>query len=236
MKGFIINNGVQYSCDLAGESWKQGDTIKGTIEIQSSEIPSRIVLASGQKKKITTKDPKAYTVLETKEFEVSDETSPFEIILDEDCPISGMYILFGAGDELHSLGSLELPVEPARAITSFLEVLNTFFKFKVKGSLKSNKQGFVEAKIGIPTSQEYSNVVSLKLLLKMNDKNLNVSYNFEVNKVNYVDGDAKLQKVKVVFDEKITPTDYLIYGDSINQDGLMKSISPILEQVKKKQF
>ena len=236
MKGFIISSGVQISCELEGESWNQGDTIRGKLEIQDSDTPGRVVLVNGAKKKIAAKDAKSVVVIEDKTFSASNEPSSFEIKLDPACPIDGMYMLFGTGEDLFELGNLELPIQADKTIMAFLEVLNIFYKFKVKGTLKTNKKGFVDAKITIPTSKDFSNVKSLKLLLKMDGDNLNVSYNFEVEKINYAEGDAKLQKEKKVFETTLTPKDYLIYGDSVNQDGIMKSISVVLDEVKKKQF
>lgn len=234
MKAYNIKNGVQFSCDLKGEKWRQGNTISGVLEINDPSIKGKVILALGTKKKINSKDPKAYIVIDTIDLKADGGAQNFEFELASDCSINETYILFGTGEDLFEYGNLLVKIEPSEIIEGFLEVFNIFFKFKTK-KIKSVKSGFIEATLEIPKAKEYSNMLSVKTLLKIDDQNLVMNYEFTINKVDFSDGHPSFTKEKMIFDKTMNPKEYLMYG-ALNQDRLKDSISKVVNQVKKKQL
>ncbi len=235
MKAFNIKNGMQFSCSLKGESWRQGSCINGLLEISSKEVTGRVVLALGTKKKITKRDPKAYTIIDAKEFELGNDNMSFEFSLTKDCSVAETYLLFGSGEDLFEYGNLLLSIEPSEIIEGYLNILNLFYKFKTK-KIKSNKNGFIEASVTVPPSKEYANIVSLKILLKLVDDKLVVVYDVVINKVKFEFGITQVVKDKMIIEKDLTAKEYLIYGNSINQDLIKESIGEVIEQIKKKQL
>ena len=235
MRGFNIKDGVQFNCNLNGEVWRQGDCINGSLEIDDPSIGGNIYLVLGKKKKILNKDPKAFSIINKKSFSPSTEAQQFEFQLEKNCSISDTYLLFGSGDDLFEYGNMLLPLKEHKLIEDFLEVFTLFYKFKTK-KLKSNKLGYVEATIEVPSSRAHTNIISLKMLLKIKGDDLIMSYQFVLNKINFESGTGILDKETFEVDKILTPKEYLIYGTSFNQEVVRKSIDEVFEQIKKKQL
>jgi len=114
----------------------------------------------------------------------------------------------------------------------FLDFFGKFYRFNLKG-IKS-KEGYIEARLVPPSSREFTTVDGLKCLLRILEKNLEIKYSFDVKVLDFAGGSTNLIKKKMEFEQVLTPKEYLIFGDTPNQDGIIKAIGEILEQVKSK--
>lgn len=249
MKTIIIKNPIEFNFEAKGEKWRQGEKLSGVVLVKNNgaekvEIPFlKVMLLSGIYKKVKVKDPKAFEPFmdivlskniaingnEVKEF-------PFEFMLPHDCRITdkdgSVYLALLDNDESVQTGNMELNILPKIMLTQFLEIMDNFIRFKI-GPLKSNK-GMIEVKLTPPTSKDFSQVEGLVLKLKEVDKNLVVEYHFTNKKIEMNGSSMTTSKVALKFDQTISFKEFYIYGDSVNQDGIIVLINSILNEVKPK--
>lgn len=248
MKGTVFLKPLEYNIEVSGEKWCQGDKIKGMLKIKnhSSELlkmPSlKVSLAEGIYKKIKSKEAKAWKSLaETKlegsfSLEAQQEKSyTFEYTLPENCLITdknaSLYLVFFDKEEWPS-GHIELVIEPRPVISQILETIQSFLRFKVV-QVKYAK-GMVEVKLTPPSSsRELSVIDSLILSLSEVERNLTLSYEFNLRVLDVGAATMQTQKKTREFEQKFTSKQYLQY-DSLNQDFLLQSINTVLNEVKPK--
>lgn len=249
MKTIIIKNPIEFNLEAKGEKWRQGDKLTGLLTIKNNgaskvEIPFlKLALLVGIYKKVKVKDPKAFELFQElpqeKNFVISANESkefPFEFILPLDCRITdkdgSVYLALIDKDDVVPMGNMELSILPRLMITQFLEIMDNFIRFKI-GALKFNK-GMIEVKLTPPTSKDFSQVEGLLLKMKEVEKNLIVEYHFTNKKIEMNGSSMSTTKVAQKFDQTITFKEFYIYGDSVNQDGIIKLINSILDEVKPK--
>lgn len=248
MKGTFFSKPLEFTLNIQGECWKQGEPVIGTLSVANNGSTScqinkmGVVLAYGDSKKIKAKDPKSFNIINSVTFEnvelQSKEISnlKWKFSLDANCPITenkgGLYIICKMDDDLFKVGQLQLNIAPSDIIHNFIEVFKLFFKFQVK-SLK-NKNGSLEVKMLPPHSKELGSIEQLILLIKMENDQINIQYNFKIKKMNYIGSVMTLSSENVEIKQLIEPSQYKIYGDAPNQDGMRKAITLILDEIKKK--
>lgn len=246
MKGIIFLKPLEYNIEAVGESWRQGDKIKGTLKIKNHSTEKIVIpllhvrLLSGNYKKIKSKDQKAWEHLQTITLgenlglSASEElTFPLEFSLAEDCPITdkngSLYLAFFDRDEISPAGHIELAIAPKQIITQILEVFENFLRFKVK-EIKHAKNK-IEVKLTPPTSRELSNVDSLILSLSEVNKTLTLDYTFSLRVLEMTGATMVAQKKTKEFKQTLTSKQYLIYGESLNQDHILSSVNEVIKEV-----
>lgn len=248
MKGTFFQKPLEYKLNIDGESWTQGSQINATLSIANhssekidlSSIGAHLCLATT--KKLKAKDDSAFTFIESalmtdKELEANSEVElSFSFNLASDCSITentlSLYILCGSKESPFDGGMLQLKVVPTPSIISFIEVFENFYKFKFK-PLK-NKKEYVEAKVTPPDSNDWRSILSMALKMKMTESDLELIYSFKLKKMSYEDSIMGTKDSKLDIKVLLTKKEYSGFGDVVNQDGIMKSINEVLEQVKLK--
>lgn len=251
MKATVIFKPLEYSIEAVGEKWHQGDLLKGTLKIKNHslekiELPLlRVALCEGHYKKIKAKDAKGWNCIsenilaEKMAINPSEEKDySFEFKLTETCAITdkngSLYLAFFDKEEEIPAGNIELVIGPKLIVKQILEVFENFLRFKVKET-KSGK-GVVEIKLVPPASRELSNIDGLLLSISEIEKNLTLKYFFNFRILNIAGATVQSEKTTKEVEQNFTSKQYLIYGDSLNQDFIIKSIQEVLEIVKTKQF
>lgn len=249
MKGTIFLKPLEFNIEAVGEKWRQGDKIKGTLKIKNHsdekiELPQlAVALSEGAYKKIKEKDNKAWKVLTKntlaenlvlngpQEMEYS-----FEFALPEDCLITdkggSLYLAFFDKEDSWPAGHIELVVEPKQVFSQILEIFENFLRFKV-AQIKSNK-GMVEVKLNPPSSREFSTVDSLVLSMSEIDKKLTLDYLFNVRTLDMTSGTMQTQKKTKKVVQEFESKQYLVYGQSLNQDFILASLTSAVNDVKPK--
>ena len=250
MKGTFNHSPLEYSLNIRGESWKQGERLRGSLKVKNTSSEELnlsnygVTLAFGDIKKLHSKKDKAFTNSAEVLFEDlllapnSEENLSFQFQLDKDCPItekaSSLYVLCGEPEKPFEGGLLQLAIAPYTVISNFTHVLETIYRCKIK-SLK-NKKGQIEAKVQVPDSKSYAAVQALSLLMRLTGDQLELSYTFKLKVTNFEHGimgtKDEVREIKSV----LSPDQYQIYGDSPNQEGIGKAIDEVLEQIKTKSF
>lgn len=246
MKGTIFLKPMEYNIEALGEKWRQGDKIKGTLKIKNHSAEKivasviKIALLAGSYKKVKVKDKKAWdrvqliTAAENISLSGNGEVEfPFEFQLSENCPITdkngSVYLAFFDEDEAWPVGNIELTIKPKIVIEQVLEVFVNFLRFKVK-EIKYSRS-MIDVKFAPPVSREMSNVDSLILSISEVDKTLTLDYVFQLRVLEMTGAAMVAQKKTKEFKQTLISKQYLIYGDSLNQDFIISSANEVLKEV-----
>jgi sporulation-control protein spo0M len=248
MRGTLFKDSAEYNIDIKGESWTQGETISGEMKVINQGAQDLnldnigIRLSWEELKKVKNQDPKAFKDGSLKKSEEErtiiepnqEAVIPFEFKLEEDCPITdkkgSYYMVYGPQAEGSEPGILQLKVTPRPILNQFLEIFENFFRFKVKE--KKSKKGFIEVKMVPPGSKDYMTIVGLNLLMKIEETNLILKYQFNLKNLDYSGEGVALKKKKQVIEQSLKQKEYLFFGDAPNQDGIIQSIQNALDKVK----
>lgn len=241
MKGTHFKQPLEYKIEIAGESWKQGSNVQGTLEVKchSGEDISisrlGVQLSYCTKKKLKEKDLAGISEIESS-LRSGDSTSlDFNFTLSEKCPITekskSLYLIYGDLDNPFDSGFLEIEVTPSKTITDFIQTFEQFFRFKLK-TLKM-KKNVIEAIATPPASKDWTSIQKMSLQFSMEGDTLLVNFIFSLKKMSF---DSSVEKTK---DEKrevslsIGKSEYERYG-TFNQEAIQKMISDVLEQIRVK--
>jgi hypothetical protein len=249
MKATVILKPLEFTLEAVGEKWHQGETLRGNLKIKNhSDEEIKIerlksALYQGNYKKIKAHDLKGWTLVEEKVLEdkltivaAEEKNYSFEFNLNESSVITdkngSLYLAFFDKDEKIPTGHIELVVEPKVVIKQVLQIYENFLRFKVK-EIKFDK-GLVEVKLIPPSSRELSNIDGVLLSISEIDKNLTLKYTFNYRALDLSSPTMQVEKKTKTVEEKFSSKQYLIYGDSINQDFIVEAAQTVLNTVKTK--
>jgi sporulation-control protein spo0M len=244
MKGTFFSKPLEWNIETTKESWGQGEVVEGILKVknhgtEAAELSNAgVALANADIKKVHAKAEGAMK-FEVKETFTStlapSETKEltFKLMLPPNCAVTdkkaSFFLTYGReASENH----LMLKVEPKVLFTKVIGLLDTFHRFKLK-EMKAAKNG-VEFKLIPPSSREMANLESLSLIFSMNGENMQMDYDFQVRKLDTESVTTKVNKVAVKIQKLLTPKEFSLGGDMINQDTLLKSLESVLSEVKMK--
>tara|TARA_R110000868_G_scaffold209490_2_gene459300 strand:- start:1092 stop:1826 length:735 start_codon:yes stop_codon:yes gene_type:complete len=243
MKGTVFQKPFEFNLEIPGESWTQGQTLKGSLLVKNHGTDSLdyqnsgVALALGKMKKVKTKDADAFEVLETMSFGDKQESLSFEFKLPTNGPISdkshSLYLIYGdlSGRE----GHLQLNVEPSETFKPLLNVLDIFFRFKLKE--RKFSKDCIEFKLVAPDAKEFKGLETLILKMKEEeDQAIDFTATFNLQNVGITDGNVAVQKKKETRKVSLKSSDYLFQKDSPNQDAIRKIFQDLFDDVITKQY
>lgn len=241
MKAQFFNKPLNYTLNLDGDEWSQGSVIQGDLNVSNTSSDSIDLTKLGahlcycQNKKLKAKDPKGIQILQSSLFLSGKNDLKLNFTLEPNSPITdssgSLQILCGDIDDPFRCGMIELKVSPAKVIEDFIEVFELYYRFKFK-SLK-NKKNFIEAQVSPPTTKEWAKVQKMNLQMELNGEDLVVKCICSIKTLSF---DTTIHKTK---DEKkeilmnIVKKEHTQYG-AVNQEGIKKHISKMLEELKLK--
>jgi hypothetical protein len=245
MKGTFFNQPLEWNIQTDKESWGQGECIKGTLRLKNhGQDPvdltgAGVAIAFADIKKVHARTQGAMKTEASATF-TEKELAPhaeleltFELKLPENCAVtdkkSSYYLSYGKS---HNESHLMLKIEPNPLFTKVIGLLDTFYRFKLK-ECKSSKSG-VEYKLVPPTSRDMANLDSLNLTFALQENSLLMNYDFQVRKLDTSGVVNKVNKESVIILKSLTPREFSLGKDMINQDFLLKSIEGVIGQVKLK--
>ena len=245
MKGAFFSKPLEWNIETDKESWLQGENITGILRIKNHGTESvdltdaGVAIAHADIKKVHARadgamkfDAKALFIGTELKGQGQKEL-PFSLALPANCPVTdkkaSYYITYG---KKHSENHLMLKVEPKVIFGRVIGLMDTFLRFKLK-EYKAAKNG-VEYKLIPPTAREMANLDSLNLIFYMEGENLQMEYDFQVRKLDASGPVNKINKVSVKILKVLTPREFSLGKDMINQDTLLKSIESVLNEVKLK--
>ena len=245
MKGTFFNKPLEWNIETQGESWQQGGTVTGTLTVKNhgaetvSLGETGVGLSLAEIKKVHSRAEGALKPEATATFALAELASGSSTSLDFTFAIgpnsavtdkkSSYYLGFGKN---FSESNLQVKVEPKALYSKVVSLLDTFHRFKLK-EVKAQKKG-VEFKLLPPTSREMANVDSLLLTFSMQEQNLALKFDFQVKKLDTASVTTKINKESLSIERILTPKEYSLGKDMINQDQLLKAVEGVLAEVKLK--
>jgi len=243
MKGTFFNKQIEWNIETTGESWFQGDTLKGVLKVKNHGLESvdftdsGVSLSLGEIKKVQARAENALKIEQTKKLENSNLNSgatievPFSFQIDPNAAVTdkklSYYLSFGRN---FNESQLQVKISPKPLFTKIVGLLDTFYRFKLK-EFKTAKKG-VEFKFIPPTSREMANIESLLLTFSMEGSDLSMIFNFQVKKLDTSSVTTKLNKESLFIKKELTPKEYSLGPDMINQDHILNCLEKVLSEVK----
>lgn len=245
MKGTFFSKPLEWNIETDKESWSQGEAIKGTLRLKNHSSDTiklneaGVAIAFADIKKVHARSEGAMkfdakAVFPETELKGQEQKElPFSLTLPANCAVTdkkaSYYLTYGNN---HSESHLMLKVEPKVLFGKVISLMDTFFRFKLK-EYKAAKNG-VEYKLIPPTSRDMANLESLNLIFSMQGENLQMDYDFVVRKLDTEGVVNKINKLSMKFQKNLTPREFSLGKDMINQDVLLKSIEGAIAEVKLK--
>lgn len=232
MKGTFHIAGQSLEITLDKQVWNNDDILTGKLNLTSqAELDADTILALNlceiDLRKLKKKDPKAFQSLQR--IELNPGTKEYDIHLDPNQlghlhvisdGVFSVAVVIEENNNLLDAPQLQLQIKPSPVIDEFLKIFETFKRCSIK-SIK-NKKKEIEVKLKTPTTGEMAKVDSLALLINLQNKNLKLTYQFQIKKI--VMGGAgvetKKEKIKVV--QELEEKDFMSFGELDQQKCLSK--------------
>lgn len=238
MKGTYFQKPFEFNLIVEGESWKQSDPVSGTLVMKNHGTQEE-PLSSFQVSLAYGKAPDGFEVLTSVAADGSrklpakgEERLSWKFDLDRNCPVTekskSLYLLYGKSDSPEKMGQLQLIVHPFWVIQSFLDTLQTQFRFVLK-TQKSNK-GSVEVKLAPPSSKAFAVIESLVLQMKFEGEQFQVRYLFNVNKIDASAG-MTLKKAKQELEQSYRKDEYQTPSGRYNHERMEAAVGEVFKEL-----
>ncbi|MGZ3686673.1 MAG: hypothetical protein ACXWP5_07090 [Bdellovibrionota bacterium] len=240
MKGTFFQKPLEYRLEVEGESWNQGDPVRGALIVKNHGADAAALdevgvhLADGMLRKVRAKSPEAFDLLASASFEAGANVAPqnearlsWEFTTDRNCQITdsfgSLFLVYGRGKATEAMGQLQMAVRPEVVIQEFLKALTITFRFVQKGQKSSKNR--VEVKLAPPDGNKgFVMVESLTVFFKYEDAG--------VLAVDYVFLHVKKSKKEV--EQTFRPDEYRVPSGRFNHDHIEASIRETLSAVESK--
>lgn len=262
MKGTFFHQSLEFRLHAEGESWRQGETLRGTIQVKNhahtpvSTIPS-VFIAFGQDKKVKAKASDAFQSVTSVLSETSalapgaqTETIAWSYVIPLDARITdkngGLYVLYGAGDPPAPLGQLALKILPTQHIEDLSSVLETNFRFVKKqiAAGSGNDSDWVEIKYSPPEGRGFNGVDQLVASFKTHEiqdtkdqppvgERIDAHFSFTTNEVDGKSVGLKIKKGKKSF-ERTLPFAVLLhsFNQRVNKEVVEREFQSVLDELR----
>lgn len=245
MKGAFFSKPLEWSIETKDESWQQGGLIVGTLRVKNHGTEAADLNGSGAAiayadiKKVHSRAEGAFKIEARALFNKATLAAgegldlPFSLPLPPNGAITdkkgSFYLIYGKDCQENNL---QLKVEPKILFGKLIGLLDTFYRFKLK-EFKAAKNG-VEYKLIPPTARDMANLESLSLIFSTQDDLLNLDFEFLVKKLETSGVTNKIAKSSIKIQKSLTPKEYSLGRDMINQDVLLKVFEGVIAEVKLK--
>lgn len=247
MKAISIAKPFELSIETKDETWAQGAAVTGLLKIKNLEssdhefIGHSVAIGHADIKKVHAKTAGCFKISQNVEVpaqKIKGKSSlefPFEFKLDHNISVSdkksSFHLLYG---NLQSPFHMQLTILPQPLFLEIIKLFDTFFRFKVK-EYKGTTKG-IDYIFTPPTSREYASVESLSLSLSTKEQDLILDFTFNLKKLDLTGISNKLVKEVKTISKTLTPKEYLMGKNFLDQDKLLKSLEAVLSEVKRKEL
>ena len=243
MRSVYIQQPLEYQIEVGGESWNQGEVVKGQIQIRNmSRITGavktfQIILAHGLKKAFKEGTMVPWEVLEKQVVAQdialqagSELTFGWNFDLSTDCQITdklgGLYLLFGGDEALTEGGRLNLQINLHPILQNYLQTFSTQFRFLEKYQKRNSE--WTEVKLIPPDSREYPNMDYVLCFLRIHDEQLEAHYRFKMSGLGRTVEKMTVTKKNRELEQSIPPEKYLQPGGFPNRACFRENIDQAL--------
>lgn len=245
MKNSLIENDLDLTLDINGESWIQGDTLKGTLLIKNKTtktiVPKvyEIKLVYADLKKFKNLSDNSYKEIHTLKLEekslrpMEQVLIPWQWQLDYNAHVTGKkfspYLLWGDFSKKVP-ASLMILVSPNVAIKKIIEIWETFFRFVCK-DISSTLDQWLEVKLVPPASREFATLEQIILKFKVVDKKLLIEAESCLKLLIADTSGMRLQKRENRAKAEWMEKHYLLMPNFLNQEFVCTQNKKLLEDL-----
>ena len=243
MRSVYIQQPLEHQIEVDGESWNQGEVVKGQLRIRNMSNKtgavktSQIIIAHGLKKAFKGGTGVPWEVLEKQVAAEnitlqagSEQTFGWNFNLSTDCQITdkqgGLYLLFGGDEALTEGGRLNLQVNLHPILQNYLQTFTTQFRFLEK--YQKRKSEWTEVKLIPPDSREYPNMDYVLCFLRIHDEQLEAHYLFKMSGLGRTGEKMTVTKKNRELEQSIPPGKYLQPGGFPNRACFRENIDQAL--------
>ena len=243
MRSVYFQQPLEHQIEVEGESWNQGEVVKGQLRIRNMSSKtvavktSQIILAHGLKKAFKEGTMVPWEVLEKQVVAQdialqagSELTFGWNFNLSTDCPITdkqgGLYLLFGGEEALTEGGRLNLQINLHPILQNYLQTFTTQFRFLEK--YQKRKSEWTEVKLIPPDSREYPNMDYVLCFLRIHDEQLEAHYRFKMSGLGRTGEKMTVTKKNRELEQSIPPEKYLQPGGFPNRACFRENIDQAL--------
>ena len=243
MRSVYFQQPLEHQIEVEGESWNQGEVVKGQLRIRNMSSKtvavktSQIILAHGLKKAFKEGTMVPWEVLEKQVVAQdialqagSELTFGWNFNLSTDCPITdkqgGLYLLFGGDEALTEGGRLNLQINLHPILQNYLQTFTTQFRFLEK--YQKRKSELTEVKLIPPDSREYPNMDYVLCFLRIHDEQLEAHYRFKMSGLGRTGQKMTVTKKNRELEQSIPPEKYLQPGGFPNRACFRENIDQAL--------
>jgi len=243
MRSVYFQQPLEHQIEVEGESWNQGEVVKGQLRIRNMSSKtvavktSQIILAHGLKKVFKEGTMVPWEVLEKQLVAQdialqagSELTFGWNFNLSTDCPITdkqgGLYLLFGGDEALTEGGRLNLQINLHPILQNYLQTFTTQFRFLEK--YQKRKSELTEVKLIPPDSREYPNMDYVLCFLRIHDEQLEAHYRFKMSGLGRTGEKMTVTKKNRELEQSIPPEKYLQPGGFPNRACFRENIDQAL--------
>ena len=251
MKAILVRHPIHITLQTSGESWKQGDVIKGELSFKNESDSAQVLngeiaaiypstIKEVREGKIPTGKPIFSAPLppEIKLAAGEELKINYDYTLDTDAPItdksSGLFFYFGHPEA--KVSSLALNIEPHQRLAELLQNIELFLSFKTK-SIKAKKDK-IEVKMLPPPSKDYAALEAVTMMMKFKQENILLDYQLKVKKLDYsaaaMQMTTTMQKGVMKKEDTLTPSDYLVFGKAFNGEKVAARVESAFAEAKTK--
>lgn len=246
MKGTFFQKPLELSLVVEGESWQQGDSMSGTLQVRNhggaavSLSGLHVDLCVGELKKVRGKSADAFKILQTQAWTGPESIAAgathsmdWKFATDLNFPITDSwaspFLVYGQGDAADRLGNLQLTFRAAPAIQDFLDVFKTAFRFVTK-SQRSLVKGTLEVKLAPPDGQAYSKFEQVAVSFCFGeDETLELAYSLQTKKIVATVAGSETKKVTKKHEQTFRRDQYRLASGRIRHDVFEAAIREALE-------
>ena len=243
MRSVYFQQPLEHQIEVEGESWNQGEVVKGQLRIRNMSSKtvavktSQIILAHGLKKAFKEGTGAPWEVLEKQVAAqdialqaCSELTFGWNFNLSTDCQITdkqgGLYLLFGGDEALTEGGRLNLQINLHPILQNYLQTFTTQFRFLEK--YQKRKSEWTEVKLIPPDSREYPNMDYVLCFLRIHDEQLEAHYRFKMSGLGRTGEKMTVTKKNRELEQSIPPEKYLQPGGFPNRACFRENIDQAL--------
>ena len=243
MRSVFFQQPLEFKIEVEGESWNQGEDIKGQLQIRNlgsetiSVKSSQIIIAHSLKKCLKKGVEVPWEILEKQVLDQdiklqadSEHTFGWNFNLSTDCPITdnlgGLYLLFGGYNVLTEGGRINLQINLHPILQNFLQTFTTQFRFLEKYQKRNSE--WTEVKLLPPDSRAYPNMDNMLCFLRVHEKQLKVRYRFKMSGLGRTGEKMTVTKKFRELEQSISPEKYLQPGGFPNRTCFRENIDQAL--------
>ena len=243
MRSVYFKQPLEHQIEVEGESWNQGEVVKGQFRIRNMSSKtlavktSQIILAHGLKKAFKEGTVGHWEVIEKQvlaqdiDLQAGSElTFSWNFNLSTDCQITdkqgGLYLLFGGDEALTEGGRINLQINLHPILQNYLQTFTTQFHFLKK--YQKRKSEWTEVKLIPPDSREYPNMDFVLCFLRIHDEQLEAHYRFKMSGLGRTGEKMTVTKKNRELEQSIPPEKYLQPGGFPNRTCFRENIDQAL--------